>query len=128
MGNLNNRYKFRAWTDNLKDGGEMYYQFPSEHLSPLFSPAGYGLLNPSLKLMQYTGLKDKNGVEIYEGDILQVPVKDGNKYKIVFNDGGFTVVNLDSASARPASNDYLKVYAAQEEVIGNIYQNPELLK
>lgn len=76
--------------------------------------------------MQFTGLLDKNGKEIYEGDILSVPVQNGAKYEIVFNEGGFTVKNIDSKGSTPASNEYLKVYAKQEEIIGNIYENPEL--
>jgi hypothetical protein len=51
--------KFRAWTDNLKDGGAMYYQRLTDYLTPVFSPAGYGLFNPTLKIMQFTGLLDK---------------------------------------------------------------------
>lgn len=67
-------------------------------------------------------MTNKHGKEIWEGDILQVPVKDGDKYKVVFANGGFTVINLDSSFAQPASNDYLKVFSDKEEIIGNIYE------
>lgn len=71
------------------------------------------------ELMQFTGLKDKNGKEIYEGDILEYVERDWNKLKdltvrcdVVFEDGAF------KPSIDPENS----------EVIGNIYENPELLK
>jgi len=72
------------------------------------------------ELMQYTGLKDKNGVEICEGDILKVPnsptklgQKNGHKYRVVvWGNSGF----LNLTRSKPC------------EVPGNIYENPELVK
>lgn len=72
-------------------------------------------------IMQYTGLKDKHGKEIYEGDI----VTDGAyNYTVVFY-GGAWVARLDCESG-----SYHSLYPASvnREVIGNIYENAELLK
>ena len=77
-------------------------------------------------LMQFTGLKDKNGQEIYEGDIIQTVADDGtklSKFQIDWRDGAFRKLRDDG-----------NIYFAEScgvkhtEVIGNIYENPELLE
>ena len=74
---------------------------------------------------QYTGRKDKNGKEIYEGDILKFkPLKEkDNVGKVKFFAGIFFVTDKDDY-------DYEIGYILIEnlEVIGNIYENPELIK
>ena len=75
-------------------------------------------------LMQYTGLKDKNGVEIYEGDIVRL--FDAEKLQIIiFNRGAFALQLQDDGTAY---RSLYHQYQADIEVIGNIYENPELLK
>lgn len=78
---------------------------------------------------QYTGLTDKNGTRIFEGDILKIIDDEGNTD---FSDGG--VGNVEFAyglwyvSGKPQNGlwDLLQAYYC--EVLGNIYDNPELLK
>lgn len=74
---------------------------------------------------QYTGLKDKNGLEIYEGDLLQHP--NGTIAKIQYSDylSAFVAVYVQNGDTEM---DFLDKEIVNEcEIVGNIYKNPELL-
>lgn len=78
----------------------------------------------NIELMQCTGLKDMRGKEIYEGDILL----DGNNkkpYKVIFENGSFRAEF--EGDFEEYSFDLIDVVAQGCEVVGNIYENPELL-
>lgn len=72
-------------------------------------------------VMQFTSLKDKNGKDIYEGDILNI---DNMKVPVEFYNGAFVVRYFSIPTT-----SYLSVFDSSDiEIIGNIYENPNLLK
>lgn len=87
--------------------------------------AGEWIVNNDLNLMQSTGLFDKNGKEVFEGDIVKMAkdvYSDPTYYEIVRHRGG---------AYRLESNQHgceLWLRHTNCEVIGNIYENPELLE
>ena len=109
------RFKFRAWN---KEDKEMIYS--GKHLWNFFMDYEEFMQEP---LMQYTGLKDKNGVEIYESDI--VTRADSKKGVVDFGR------HLFDGTARASQGYYFGdgyTLDGTLEVIGNIYENPELLE
>lgn len=119
--------KFRVWDKDNK-----YMEYTDKNLVVCFSDEGVEVTDhttfshsctsmESFELMQSTGLKDKNDVEIYEGDIVE------NSYKEI----GF-IKNCNDAFCfnRKERNFYLSGLGAGGpfKILGNIYENPELLE
>lgn len=80
-------------------------------------------LKPKFELMQYTGLHDKNGVEIYEGDLLKDEFDRNFHVYWVDKEGRFTMRERNRKTEYFMIINHLSV-----EVIGNIYENPELIE
>jgi len=82
-------------------------------------------------LMQYTGLKDKNGVEIYEGDVLALWEYETKFPARKYNDDSNCIVewSVKFGGWYDIRHDHrINIYPSDRyEIIGNIYQNPELL-
>lgn len=141
--------KFRAWHKTQEELGEVErIRFDDEgNVSTVLvigKSFGANIYIDKIELMQSTGLKDKNGKEIFEGDILEIQgirmaVKFGSykyleplnrgcqSFDVMYDGLGFYVktfntIALDDIS--PFEPETLK----NSQIIGNIYENPELLE
>ena len=109
--------KFRYWSEDTKkmiDGKE-----------------AFGILNETIQhnlivanIMQFTGLSDKNGKEVFEGDVLRLNGIGGDEkecaiYQVFWNDKTASFIDKKTKTA-------LYLIGESAEVIGNIYSNPEL--
>lgn len=130
--------KFRAWDkeENLwikvaslvfDEEGEMWYLGP---VMDDFNPVYYeNELGKTWEIMQSTGLKDKNGVEIFEGDVVVNQYGNVGYVAYLQQEAGFVVV-LKKSDYRLGHRNTGESYdvTTNHEVIGNIHSNPELLE
>lgn len=119
---MNREIKFRAWD---KERNMFDERFPLELKD--FGVLGWTLTSNDFEFMQYTGLHDKNGREIYEGDVLADLRIEKTKGYVVFHDGAFRLQRTVELPSKWMNDTYVRHYAKHHSVIGNIYQNPELL-
>lgn len=103
---LNNSHDFICFDEN----GNGHYHNMQTGLGEWFSD-----------LMQYTGLKDKNGVEIYEGDLIEYKDSTGKNIEEVKFDKGCFYAGLHGGSSTRVSPKLINVRVSK--VIGNIYEN-----
>ena len=112
--------KFRAWDKERKE----WQHFTLQELIT----GQATIIWPKLDdWCQYTGLMDRNGKEIYEGDVVRASIycdEDAQVLEVKYRGTGFVIDYRDSEA------DYfmLSDFPGTVEVLGNIYENPELLK
>ena len=110
--------KFRAWIISKKelvDWNKLNDMMSQE--IPIFDQQ-----QQEIELMQYTGLTDKNGKDIYEGDIV---IQVGLELEVKWDDFDSGFVFEDWTGSQMIMSPKI---ALDYEVIGNIYENPELIK
>ena len=120
--------KFRAWDNKRKCICKVQQILFDNHNKPKAMLIPYNQFNAywerNVILMQYTGLKDRNGREIYEGDIVKVNYSNEESVGQVI-----WVGNYAEFAIKISKKEYRGLYnEANIEVIGNIYENLELLK
>ena len=127
---MNRDIKFRAWVKDRKAIFEVVLiNYVTKKVTYLFERVGH-LLNirhekfNDVELMQYSGLTDMMEKEIYEGDILFESFGE-RYYKVVFENGSFRAEF--EGDFEEHSFDLIDVVAQGCKIVGNIYENPELL-
>lgn len=114
--------EFIAWEKNLKEIIPVYnINFEEKIINTDSAWRSFG----EIKLLQYTGLKDKNGKKIYEDNIIKNDR--GTILRVQFVDGAFYAEGTDALSKKYVFSN-LSDFSSWSEVIGNIYENPESLK
>ena len=109
--------KFRAWYTHRNS----FYVYGAEAIRMLIAkPNGSDVV-----IEQYAGLKDKNGVEIYEGDIVRQQMRFTETNGIIFwqEEKARFAINLDGFITTITKQQEMSY-----EVVGNIHNNPELLE
>lgn len=141
---MNREIKFRAWLkprwDNDDESNKMYYDVQNSHDTlgdvkpddPMDDFKEW--LEEDVAIVeQYTGLKDEDGKEIYEGDIVEEEIDFNSKmtdgtfrYKVYWNEDELCW-SLDHIGPESIHDDLWELNSSRR-VIGNIHENPELLE
>ena len=141
---MNDRFKFRVWDDanNKYVNKGILLRCGELAIPTMKNDYDMNPVDGRYSVEQCTGLKDKNGKLIYEGDILSVQALDWHKkerwdcekvktywsveYKNYWNHCGFMVFGINRRFHKPLTRT--TIFNSEAIVVGNIHENPELLK
>lgn len=126
--------KFKCWDESLNEmilpeevdlyneNGEIVSYYEAGHKHPLYKKGE--TTKVYTKLLQFTGCLDKNGKEIYEGDVVNGGIYNGSFQYGVITRVGRQFYSIPIGRFSEGFFDQLN----QLEVIGNMYENPDLIK
>ena len=132
---MSREIKFRSWNSVTKEMEQVtQINLKNHYVQTTFNKIGYSYGQPDDVIVeQYTGLKDANGKDIYEGDILAWHSNIYRKHDwvglVLYRGAGFAVQESDKSYSSP---EWLDCACRKDaniiEVIGNVHENPELLE
>jgi uncharacterized phage protein (TIGR01671 family) len=130
------KLRFRAW-DTIEKKWLFGYEYPNlggfnligeVTLMGELSSVPLDKILHNVEFMQYTEVKDYNGKEIYEGDILSLQDTEGFKYEVRFEEGEFCLFSkFDKWGSISRMRPTCERIGIKINIIGNIYENPELI-
>ena len=120
--------KFRAWLkkEQKMDNEIDHISWLEDELYCIGDGITYMVLAEDLVLMQSTGLKDKNGKEVFVGDIIKCTRGCPHEVYLVKEYGGTYIGGMPAIYLKGIREGY--AWTEHEEILGNIYENPELLE
>lgn len=121
---MNREIKFRTW-----DNGKMLYNVAVKNSYAFYEGKHLTVKdgNCQYTIMQYSGINDRNENQIYEGDLCRL--ESGRIVEVKFKDGGFGYDSLDGESFNVfAGHNHLERILLSIEIIGNIFENKNLIK
>jgi len=131
--NMKNKFKYKAWDIKREKFVDiLLFHYTHEDDKPTFMTGCHNGKTDELYfpkdyiLFQFTGLTDKNGTEIYEGDIVSTPkdsIYEGKNREFIFANGCFGFRGFITTCVQQRQYECDKF-----EVVGNVKKNPELTK